>query len=193
MEFSDEQITKGIRQGDISAFEELYRRYYVFLCLIARHIVNNASDSEEIVSDVFVKLWNNRDKTEITTSLKAYLVKAVRNTSINYIERNSFEKKQTGQLDNQDYKYLAWDSDYPLGQLYEKEILKILDEGIGKLPDACREIFMLSRNEDMKYAEIAIRLGISINTVKTQIKIALAHLRAELKNYFALILVFLLI
>ena len=187
MEYTHQQLINGIKQGDVPAFEELYRQYYVFLCLIARHIVRNPSDAEEIVSDVFVKLWNIREKIEITTSIKAYLVKAVHNTSINFLDQSKISNKLTDSLNNSDYKLLAWDSDYPLGQLYEKEIMNILDHGINTLPDACRQIFILSRNENMKYSDIATKLGISINTVKTQMKIAFSRLRETLKDYLMIL------
>ena len=190
MEYSNQQLINGIKQGDVTAFEMLYKKYYIFLCLIAEHIIKNPSDAEEIVSDVFVKVWNIREKIDITTSIKAYLIKAVHNTSINYLERSKISNKLTDSLSNSDYELLAWDSDYPLGQLYEKEILNILDHGISALPDACREIFILSRNGDMKYSDIAGKLGISVNTVKTQMKIALARLRENLKDYLMILLFF---
>jgi RNA polymerase sigma-70 factor (ECF subfamily) len=190
MEYSNQQLINGIKQGDVASFEELYKQYYIFLCFIAEHIVRNHSDAEEIVSDVFVKLWNIREKIDIITSIKAYLVKAVHNTSINYLERLKLENKLTDDLSNLEIELLAWDSDYPLGQLYEKEILDILDHGISILPDACRQIFILSRNEDMKYCDIADKLGISVNTVKTQMKIALARLREILKDYLMVLLFF---
>ena len=183
MEYSNQQLINGIKQGDVAAFEELYKQYYIFLCLIAGHIVKNPYDAEEIVSDVFFKLWNIREKIDITTSIKAYLVKAVQNTSFNYFERSKITKKITDRISNSDYQLLAWDSDYPLGQLYEKEIRNILDDGINELPDACRQIFLLSRDKDMKYCDIADKIGISVNTVKTQMKIALARLRETLKDY----------
>jgi RNA polymerase sigma-70 factor (ECF subfamily) len=190
MKNSNQQLIDGIKQGDVAAFEELYKQYYIFLCLIAEHIVRNHSDAEEIVSDVFVKLWNIRENIDITTSIKAYLVKAVHNTSINYLERSKISNKITDSLSNSEYKLLVWDSDYPLGQLYEKEIMNILDNGINTLPDACRQIFILSRNEDLKYSDIADKLGISVNTVKTQMKIALARLREILKDYLMIFLFF---
>ena len=190
MEFSNPQLLNSIRQGDIAAFEELHKRYYIYLCLVAGHIVRNHSDAEDIVSDVFVKLWNIRERIDITTSIKAYLVKAVHNTSVNYLERYKISNKLTDSLSNSDYKLLAWDSDYPLGRLYEKEIMNILDQGIRTLPDACREIFLLSRDKNMKYIDIADKLGISVNTVKTQMKIALARLRETLKDYLMIILFF---
>ncbi len=190
MEYSSQQHINCIKNGDVVAFEELYRQYYIFLCLVAEHIVRNPSDAEEIVSDVFVKLWNIRERVEIVTSIKAYLVKAVYNTSINFLEQSRFTDKLTDCLTDSDYKLLAWDSDYPLGQLYEKEIMNILDQGIKMLPDGCRQIFLLSRNENMKYSDIADKLGISKNTVKTQLKIALSKLRETLKDYLMVIFFF---
>ncbi|MEI8225442.1 MAG: RNA polymerase sigma-70 factor [Bacteroidota bacterium] len=189
MELSNQQLINGIQKGDVAAFEELYRQYYIFLCLIAEHIVRNHSDAEEIVSDVFVRLWNIREKIDITTSVKGYLIKAVHNTSLNYLERFRLTHKLTDSLSNSDYEFLAWDSDYPLGQLYEKEIMNILEQGISELPDGCRKIFILSRNEDMKYSDIADKLGISVNTVKTQMKIALARLRENLKDYLIILFI----
>jgi|GEM_PF-2869035 len=88
---------------------------------------------------------------------------------------------------------LAWGSDYPLGQLYRKEVTDILEQGVSNLPECCREIFRLSRDKEMDYNRIADRLGISKNTVKTQIKIALAHLRRALKDYLGIILSFIII
>jgi RNA polymerase sigma-70 factor (ECF subfamily) len=189
MGHSHQQLINGIQKGDIAAFEELYRQYYIFLCMIAEHIVRNPSDAEEIVSDVFIRLWNIREKIDITTSIKGYLIKAVHNTSLNHLERFRLIHKFTDTLSISDYKLLAWDSDYPLGQLYEKEILNIFDESINALPDGCREIFILSRNENMKYKDIACKLGISVNTVKTQMKIALARLRENLKDYLTIFLI----
>jgi RNA polymerase sigma-70 factor (ECF subfamily) len=191
MTSSDQQLINDIRKGDIDAFEELHKKYYIFLCLVAEHIVRNSPDTEEIVSDVFVKLWNLREKINITTSIKAYLVKAVHNTALNYLERNIASNSLTDSLSNSDLKLLAWDSDYPLGRLYTKEITDMLENGITSLPAGCREIFILSRNEDMKYSTIANKLGISVNTVKTQMKIALARLRETVKDYL-LIFLFLL-
>ena len=190
MEYSNQQLNNGIRQGDIAVFEELYKQYYVYLCLIAEHIVKNHSEAEEVVSDVFVKLWMIREKTEITTSIKAYLVKAVHNTSINYLEKHNLENKLTDSLSKSDFELLAWSSDYPLGQLYTKEIMEILDHGINTLPECCRQIFLLSRNEDMKYCDIACKLGISVNSVKTQMKIALSRLREILQDYLIILLIF---
>jgi len=183
MEYSGQKLILRIQQGDITAFEELYKKYYVYLCMVAEHIVRHPADSEEIVSDVFIRLWNIKEKTDKIISIKAYLIKAVHNASLNYIEQKAIRLKSTDRLSISDLKVLAWDSDYPLGRLYEKELQDILANCINELPEACREIFLLSRDKDMKYGEISSRLGISVNTVKSQMKIALSRLRETVRNY----------
>jgi RNA polymerase sigma-70 factor (ECF subfamily) len=191
MDYSDLKLVSDIKKGDLGAFEELYKRYYVYLGIVAEHIVRHKADAEEIVSDVFLRLWNIRERTDIITSIKAYLVKAVYNASLNFIEQNNTRNKLTESLSNSDLRALAWDSDYPLGRLYEKELTDILGNCINELPEACREIFLLSRDKDMKYNEISDKLGISVNTVKAQMKIALSRLRETVKNYMFVLLLFL--
>ena len=188
MEDSGFDLFNKIRQGDLAAFELLFKKYYVYLRLIAAHIVKNPDDAEEIVSDVFVKLWNNRKEIIISTSIKAYIIKAVQNTSINYLEKNKMASSLSESLTTFDCSMLSWDSDYPLGQLYEKDIQEIMIRCINVLPEGCRKIFLLSRNEDLTYSDIARELRISVNTVKMQIKIALARLREALKDYIHLLL-----
>jgi len=185
VEYSDQKLISAVKNGDLGAYEELYKKYYVYLCFVAGHITRSHADAEEIVSDVFVRLWNLRGRTEIISSVKAYLIRAVHNASLNYIEQNAIRLKSTERLSSTDLKVLAWDSDYPLGHLYEKELQDILENCINELPEACREIFLLSRDRDMKYTEISKKLSISVNTVKSQVKIALSRLRGAVKNYYS--------
>lgn len=183
----DKQLIEGILKGNKRTFELLYKNYYVFLCLIAEQITRSHSDAEEIVSDVFLKLWNNRQNLDIKISLKYYLTKAVQNTSINYLEKKTSEKAIS--LDSIPYDLLAWDNNYPLGKLFEEELNCILERGIYTLPEGCREIFLLCRNEELSYSEVAQKLGISVNTVKTQMKIALVRLREVMKDYLHLLVI----
>ena len=182
----EQKLIEGIRQGDIGVFEEIYKKYYTFLCLIAEFIIRNPSDAEEIVSDVFVRIWNMRGKIQINTSLKAYLIKAVQNTPLNYLERTKLINRSTERLSDANAYSLVWDSNYPLGQLYEKETIEIIENCVKSLPEGCREVFQLSRDKDYTYLEIACKLGISVNTVKTQMKIALSRLRESLEKYLVL-------
>src|SRR4030042_19482 len=183
MEYPDQKLISAVLDGDLGAYEELYKKYYIYLCFVAEHIVRNHADAEEIVSDVFVRLLNLKGKTEIIASVKAYLIRSVHNASLNFIEQNEKRLKSTESFSISDLRVLAWDSDYPLGRLYEKELQDILSNCINELPEACREIFLLSRDKALKYDEISARLGISVNTVKSQMKIALSRLRETVRNY----------
>lgn len=185
MENCDQEPLASAPGADIYTFERLYEKYYVYLCMIAMHIVRNKDDAEEIVSDVFVRLWNSPDRLKEIRSVKAYLVKAVHNTSLNYIAHNR-KFSQTESLNARDLNILAWDSDYPVGQIYEKELLDIIVKCVEELPDSCREIFLLSRDKNLKYSEISDKLGISVNTVKTQMKIALSGLREKVGKYMVI-------
>jgi RNA polymerase sigma-70 factor (ECF subfamily) len=188
MDYSNPQFTKGLKSADLEIFELLYKEYYVLLCIIAERIVRNPEDAEEVVSDVFIKLWNNKDSIHTINSLKAYLIKAVQNTAINYLHRHDY-KHITERIDQLSLELLTWDDDYLLGQLYEKEIGIILNREINSLPKGCREIFLLSRDEELSYKEIAQRLGITVNTVKSQMKVALSRLREILQDYLHIILI----
>jgi len=183
VEYPDQKLISAIQNGDLLAYEELFKKYYVYLCFVAEHITRNHADAEEIVSDVFFRLWNLREKSEKILSVKAYLIRAVHNASLNYIEQNAVKLKSAESLSSSDLKVLAWESDYPLGHLYEKELQEILTNCINELPEACREIFLLSRDKDLKYSEISKKLDISVNTVKSQLKIALSRLRKAVRNY----------
>jgi RNA polymerase sigma-70 factor (ECF subfamily) len=159
------------------------------LCLVAYDLLKNKPLAEEIVDEVFITVWQKRDVIQINQSIRAYLVKSVKNRCINWFEQTKTERMvMTNVADISVYESILWDDDYPLGKLLEKELRNSINESINALPEHCRQIYQLSRNEDLSYEEIAQRLNISVNTVKTQMKIALAKLRESLKDYLPLLL-----
>jgi RNA polymerase sigma-70 factor, ECF subfamily len=193
MDYFNEQLLKGLKKGDYETFELLFKEYYVLLCTIAEHLVHNAEDAEEIVSDVFFKLWNNKENITILSSVKGYLIKAVHNTAINFLQSKKNKDSKLHISIVTDNELTTGYRDYPLGQLYEKEIIEILNKGIHSLPKGCRDIFLLSRNDDLSYEDIAKKMNISVNTVKSQMKIALSRLRKVLGIYLTTILFFTLL
>jgi RNA polymerase sigma-70 factor (ECF subfamily) len=190
MDYSDSEIYAGVRNGDLAAFEQLYKKYYTFFRLVAFHITRNYDDAEEVVSEVFVKLWNNRGEIEITTSVKAYITRSIQNTAINFIKKQALVKSVTNNLDDSANCLLAWDSDYPLGQLYEKDVIEILKKSINHLPEGCRKVYLMSRQREFSYSDIAEKLGISVNTVKMHMKIALSRLRVALGDYINILVIY---
>lgn len=190
MEYYEEQIVEGVKAGKDKAFRELYDVYYRRLFCIARQYLQDEFIAETIVSDVFFHLWESRKSLLIQTSLNAYLIRSVRNYSINYLQKNYVEKEVS--LNNIDITspLLFLSDDYPLGRLIEKELAQKIHEEINALPEETRRVFVLSRIEELKHEEIATKLNISVNTVKYHIKQALSVLRERLKDYLISIIIF---
>lgn len=169
-----DQLFHRVTLGDYTAFDRIFKRNYPALCAYSKRLVMSPQLAEEIVDDVFFNLWNNRNKIRISTSFHAYLVTCVRNRSLDCLRQQKREKKKS---------LLEHAETLPCRQsiAYESMILEELHHRIRAavriLPAQCRIIFQMSREEDLKYKEIAERLNISIKTVDTQIGRALKHLR----------------
>lgn len=191
----EEQLIKKLRKGDEKAFRLLYDRHYVLLCRFANQILNNAALAEEVVDDVIFYLWEHRSEVEIRYSIRAYLMRAVRNRCLNELQSQSHREElhlssflSPESMDFLDFLFV--DDKQPLGMLLEQELEDELKRSIDELPLECRRVFYKSRFEQKKYEEIAEELGISVNTVKYHIKNALAFLQKRLGNYLKLLIVY---
>lgn len=181
-------IFRKMQQGDTSALEYFFQEYTELLYYRALGSVKEPLVAEDIVQEVFIRFWDNRKKMEISTSVLAYLTRAVINSCKNHLEHMSVRQKY-----EQDYQAGNNEEDavYDVGEL--EELRKRLNIFLESLPDKCREIFILACMEGLKYREVAERLDVSVNTVKTQVKVAYSKLRTEfdLKDQ-EMIIVFLL-
>ena len=142
--------------------------------------------AEHLAGDVIFHLWEVRETLDIRISLRSYLVRAVRNRCLDYLDSRKQKHEITfSELEGDDSlgeRYILAD-DYPLGSLLEKELDHEIRRAISRLPEECRRVFLKSRFEEKKYEEIACELGISVNTVKYHIKNALSLLYKELGKY----------
>lgn len=182
-----------LRLNSLNTFEKLFDSYYSMLCLVAYDMVKSKHLAEEIVDDVFFNLWQKRESIEINKSIRAYLVRSVKNRSLNWLEQTKTERMVMANAhDISIYDEILWDNEYPLGNLLEKELRVKVADAIETLPEQCRKIFLLNRDGELTYEEIAQKLSISANTVKTQIKIALSKLREALGEYLPFLLLGLL-
>lgn len=194
MNFSDDdKLTfKKIQGGDISAFETLFKENYRNLCYYAEDIVKEKAVAEEMVSDFFLKFWEDREDIVIRISLTAYIYTSVRNNCLKYLEHlkvlQKYKSYATYTLQNSDLLFPT--SAYPINRLISKEIVSEIENAIGLLPEQCRIIFNKSRFEELTYDEIAKELNISINTVRTQMSRALVKLRENLKEYLPVVICF---
>ena len=176
----DKKAFDQLKLGNTKGLEILFRTYFHPLYIQAYKFVLNKEVAEELVQDVFTGLWEKREKIQVERNIKAYLFTATKNRSLNYL-RTSFAKQQ----------FIGKVPERPIeeneGEVKELELL--LEEAIGSLPEKCGTIFRLSRFSDMTYDEIADHLGISKDTVKSQIKTALSRIRAFLgKHWEAMVL-----
>jgi len=179
MDKSEEiQLFEKIKNGNEKAFEILFHKYYRYLCLYATKIINDDSAAEEIVQDFFVKIWEKRETISIETSFKNYLFRSVKNLCINYIQHNKTKLRYAQKVISEVENHFSDDDSFP-----EIELSQKIEESINSLPEKRKEIFRLSRQEGLKYHEIATKLNISIKTVETQMSLAIKTLRDKLKNY----------
>mgnify|MGYP003574954400 CR=1 FL=1 len=171
---------------DISGFEALFQVNYQALCASSYRIVQDRDIAEDIVQDVFYRLWEKRDSLVITSSLKAYLFQSTINQSLNYI------KKYKNALKREDlYGSETMDDINDVEQAMAlKEVNQRVEAAVKALPEACRMVFVLSRYDQLSYKEIASKLDISVKTVEGQMSKALKHLRSWLLTGIILINLF---
>ena len=185
MDPQEEAIWKKIRQKDTDAFERYYKTHYKSFFLMSCKYLKDPAQAEEIVNDVFLKLWQDGEQITIETSLKSYIYRAVINRSINALNKN---KREILFITDPD---IVSGESYEMRQMEENELMVRLYAAIEKLPDQCRRVFEMSRFEELKQQEIADRLGISIKTVKNHITIALKQLNKSLPDYVILLIILL--
>ncbi len=176
----EKELIESIKKGNPKSFELIFKTWYKRLCIYAFDYTHQLETAEDIVKDFFVSFWNNRENLEITTSLSGYLFRSVRNACINYLVRNK-TKNKTISIEEVNWIELKINEPYSNDIFFEnmvaKEMESKISSAIEKLPESCREIFKLSRFEEMSHKKIAELLNISENTVKVQIYRALKSLR----------------
>jgi RNA polymerase sigma-70 factor (ECF subfamily) len=179
-------IVEKIISGDLKAFETLFNDYYEKLAYYAYQYLKDKDSAEDVVQELFSKLWINRDKLSVNTSINAYLYGAVRNACLNQIKH---QKVKEGYLSSSVFP-TEYDSFIP-NEIDAKELDRIIQSSIIDLPPERQKIFLLSRNQGLKYQEIAEKLGISVKTVEAQMGKSLRFLRERLKEYLLVLITFL--
>lgn len=170
------------RPLDEANFERLFRGQYHLLCRTAYRLLRDADLSRDIVQDVFARLWKNRYQITVRGSYPAYLYRATIHQSLNYLKSSARSLNRERHYAESAERPLSGSQNAPDAPLEISELEQTLHRAIDLLPPACREVFILSRFEEMPYKEIAKTLGVSVNTVEKHMVKALASLRAALKN-----------
>lgn len=167
-----------------AAFEKVFKTYFKSLHAFAYTFIKDEIIAEEIVQNVFFRIWEKKEQLQIDDSLKSYLYRSVHNESLNHIKhlkvKTSFQLEYSGNMEplNQDAS----------NQMIAAELETKIQKAINELPQQCRIIFQMSRFEQLKYQQIADQLNISIKTVENQMGKALKVMRLKLIEYLPFLL-----
>ena len=174
----ERELWENIKKDDETALKHLFDLHYRFLCSYMVQFTNDLSEAEDIVQEVFIKVWTKRKSLIITTSLKSFLYRSAHNTYIDKYRKN--KNKTFIEIDTVKHNIFSDLIDEHSTHLLEQktEKIKML---INSLPKRCKEIVLLSKNKGLKNKEIADTLGISIKTVEAQLSIAFKRIREGFK------------
>jgi len=171
---------KSLSVDSEQEFERLFKEHFKSLYAYAFTILKNEAIAEEIVQNVFFKVWEKKVPDTIQTSLKAYLYKAVYHESLNYLKHQKIKAQYQLHVMHQSKNQMDQSASR---KMMLKELEEKLRDAMNALPQQCRTIFQMSRFDGLKYQEIADQLGISVKTVENQMGKALKQLRVKLIDY----------
>jgi RNA polymerase sigma-70 factor (family 1) len=174
---TDESLLQRMSENDREAFTIIYERYWESLLVTASMAIRNKEEAADIVQEVFMSIWHRRRHMHISSSLKAYLDTSVRYKAIDYIEKNIMRRDYLALLQEMAVHHLPPDAEL---QLQSKELRETVEKLVMEMPPRMQEVYRLSRHDLLTRKEIAIRLGISEETVKKHIHHALELVKAAL-------------
>lgn len=188
-------FNKKLCEGDTDTYVFLFRKYYIPLCAYSRRYVGRKDVAEEIVSDTFFNIWNNRTNIEIKSTVKGYLFQAVCNNSLNYLRKLKKEDRVDDfftdtKFENINFAVSA--EDIPSESMILNEMEETIENAVNLLPTQQQTVFKLKRYEGKKNREIAEEMGLSIKTVEMHLSKAMVTLRTNLKEYLPEFLFFML-
>ncbi|MEN8157714.1 MAG: RNA polymerase sigma-70 factor [Bacteroidota bacterium] len=179
MNLKEQQQARKIRNGDISSFEKLFHSHYQGLYSYARSLVRTGEIAEEVVQDVFYNIWKNRESLKIRQSWQSYLYRSVYNNSMMFLRKKRREYSiEEGVMPDPEGR-----SPDPSQEMQLTELSEQISQILEKLPERTRQIFMMNRQDGLKYREIAQKLSISVKTVEANMGKALRALRNSLEKY----------
>lgn len=184
--YNDEELMLEIKAGNMLAFDELYRKYSRRLHKFSYALLKSTEDTENLIQDVFLHLWLNREKVEKASSVRYYIFTIAYNSAISVIRKKLKDSNYIEYV-----KTLQDLVEEPVDlQIEYRELDERLNTIIDTLPVRQKEVYLLSRVEGLKYSEIAERLNISVNTVENHLSRALKLIRRKLENYSVVAVLF---
>lgn len=185
-ELSDIELVSRIRKGEEASFAEVYNRFYGVLYIHAYKRLQNEEEARDVMQELFTALWVKRETLFIAANLSGYLYSAVRNRILDMISHRKVEEKYIDSLQH----YIDHDFTYADHLVRERDLARLIEQEIVNLPPKMRETFELSRKSNLSHREIAMIMGVSEQTVRTQVKKALKILRLKLGVWIYLLILF---
>ena len=166
------------RKDDQQAYKELFTSLYAYLLRFAKTLVKSKETAEEVVSDVFIKVWERRRELEKIGNLKVYLYITTRNIAYNYLDKQ--KRNFTNPIDDFEAEFTSIYFD-PEQLMITADMLALIQRAIDQLPPKCKMIFKLAKEDGLKYREVAEVLNISVKTVENQLAIALRKIGTAIR------------
>jgi len=178
MQLQEKILIRELQRGNAKAFEELYFRYHARLYNFCNTIIRNTQEAEGLVQEIFITIWENREKLDENKSFSGFIFKIARNKVLNRIKQK---------LTHNVYrKYMSDKEPIDLRiEIESREMMVLIQKSIDALPEQTKEIFLFSRKDGMTYKEIARKLNISENVVDHEIRKALQKIREYLSKYYS--------
>lgn len=191
---NDDLLVDGLLNDDFRSFEKIYNKYSREIYLLCNGYLNDPSEAQDLVQEAFIYLWNNRSTLRPDSNLRAYLRRIIRNASLNALRNKRIRDKHkktidlespsatTGPFDNPafDGQDVQQEKSHDIFVQEEQEFqrkISYVNKKLGELPPGCKKAFIMSVIEGHTYQQVANQMGLSVNTIKTQIKIAYRKLR----------------
>jgi RNA polymerase sigma-70 factor, ECF subfamily len=181
-------LIKLLKKGDMIAFDSIYKHYSKRLYGFVLRFIKNENDAEEIVQEVFMKIWERKSQIDLNSFFESFLFTIAYNTTISLLRKRVNERKYFEYIQ---YRQQILSSDEIISDIHLKECKETLKELLNQLTPRQKEIFLLSRKEGLTHNEIAIKLTISPNTVKNHLISTLSFLKTRLNKDFFMGLLFL--
>jgi len=180
---SDLDLVARIQGGDEAAFALVFLQHYQRLCVLAARMMRSDAAAEELVQDVFFRVWQQRERWDVTSTIGGYLTMSVRNHALNQLRRNQIVQTWSAQESGSTRSALHGQLSAPDEELGSNELADAIARAIDDLPSRCREAYVLRRQHQLSCAEIARIMQISPKTVEIQIGNALKMLRKRLAEW----------
>ena len=175
---SDADLLARLRAGDHAAFDAIFRQWYEPVVRSANRVLHDPGVAEELSQDVFLELWRRRESLAPASSVAGYLMRAVRNRSLNHLRHLQVQQKSAVYVEALSEPTEYADADTQAGELQDA-----VRSAIDALPPRTREVFLMSRERNLRYSEIAEQLGVTVKAVEANMSRALRQLREKLSPF----------